>query len=162
MSNDPRCVLVVDDQSGIRRLLFEALSEDGYRVETAASGMEAVRKVRMGNPSLVLLDIRMPGMSGLDAMKLIKQLKPELPVILMTVYVEAGTVLEAKKSGQIQYFFEKPFDIGKIRKKVKEILTDGLKGDRGCCWPDRKKMCCRPELRVSNIKSNLSLKNGPL
>ncbi len=114
-------LLVVDDQMGVRRLLFEAFSEEGYEVELAGSGREALDKVRMILPDLILMDMKMPGMNGLETLHEIKKVNDSVPVIMMTAYGELEIVAEAMKLG-VKEYVTKPFDINELRGLVKKTL----------------------------------------
>jgi len=116
-------LLIVDDQAGVRRFLAEAFSEEGYRVEVASSGVEAIRKAVVRPPSLVLLDIKMPGMSGLETLEELRKIAPEIPVVMMTAYGELDIVAEAKKRG-VKHYIIKPFDLGEVRYLVKMLLME--------------------------------------
>lgn len=85
---ETKTILVVDDEESIRFLYREELEEDGYRVITAADGEEALRKVRNENPDLITLDIRMPGMDGIEVLHQIREMNKEIPVIMSTAYGE--------------------------------------------------------------------------
>jgi len=85
---ETKTILVVDDEESIRFLYREELEEDGYRVITAADGEEALRKVRNENPDLITLDIRMPGMDGIEVLHQIREMDKEIPVIMSTAYGE--------------------------------------------------------------------------
>lgn len=119
-------ILIVDDQAGVRRLLYEALCNEGYRVETAASGPEALKKVSVHVLSLILLDIKMPGMSGLDTLEELRKIAPEIPVVMMTAYGELDIITEAKKRG-VQHYIIKPFDLDEVRYLVKGLLAENDK-----------------------------------
>ena len=116
-------VLVVDDQLGVRRLLFEAFQEDGYQVDLAASGLEAVDRVKQGMPDLILMDMKMPGMNGLEALREIKAMDSSATVIMMTAYGELEIVTEAMSLG-VKEYITKPFDINELRFLVKQILAE--------------------------------------
>jgi two-component system response regulator (stage 0 sporulation protein F) len=83
-----RTVLVVDDEESIRFLYREELEEEGYRVITAADGEEALRKLKKDGPDLITLDIRMPGMDGIEVLQRIREMDKEIPVIMSTAYGE--------------------------------------------------------------------------
>ena len=123
MPGDVDSVLIVDDQAGVRRLLFEALSNEGYRVEMAASGPEALKKISDRVPSLVLLDIKMPGMNGLDTLEELRKIAPETTVVMMTAYGELDIITEAKKRG-VQHYVVKPFDLNEVRYLIKGLLAE--------------------------------------
>ncbi len=83
-----KTILVVDDEESIRFLYREELEDEGYRVITASDGEEALRKLRKEAPDLVTLDIRMPGMDGIEVLHLIRETDKEIPVIMSTAYGE--------------------------------------------------------------------------
>lgn len=114
-------LLVVDDQMGVRRLLYEAFMSEGYKVDMASSGFEAVAKVKEEIPDLILMDMKMPGMNGLEALQEIQRLKINVKVIMMTAYGELEIVTEAMKLGVIEYI-TKPFDINEMRKLVRKVI----------------------------------------
>lgn len=116
-------LLIVDDQAGVRRLLYEAFCDEGYRVEMASSGSEAIKKVSARVPSLILLDIKMPGMNGLDTLEELRKITPEIPVVMMTAYGELDIVAEAKRRG-VQHYINKPFDLNEVRYLIKGLLVE--------------------------------------
>jgi len=116
-------LLIVDDQAGVRRFLYEAFSEEGYRVEMASSGAEAIRKVSARTPSIILLDIKMPVMNGLETLDELQKIAPEIPVVMMTAYSELEIISEAKKRGVLHYI-NKPFDLAEVRYLVKGLLVE--------------------------------------
>ncbi|MDH5298613.1 MAG: response regulator [Desulfobulbaceae bacterium] len=81
-------ILLVDDEDSIHLLYREELEEEGYEVHSALSGEEALDKLKIIRPDLVILDINMPGMNGIDALRRIKDDRPDLPVILSSAYQE--------------------------------------------------------------------------
>lgn len=116
-------MLVVDDQMGVRRLLFEAFGEEGYTVEMAASGQEAIERVKECMPDIILMDMKMPGMNGLEALHEIRKINESVLVIMMTAYGELEIVAEAMKLG-IKEYVTKPFDINELRSLVKKVLSE--------------------------------------
>jgi len=114
-------VLVIDDQPGIRRLLAEVLQEDGYDVAVAANGQEALQKVKEITPALILMDMKMPGMDGLETFRELRKIGKAERVIMMTAYGELELVKEAINLGAYKYI-TKPFDINVIKATVKEVL----------------------------------------
>jgi two-component system response regulator (stage 0 sporulation protein F) len=116
-------LLIVDDQAGVRRFLYEAFSEEGYNVETASSGTEAVKKASAKLPSLILLDVKMPGMSGLETLEELRQIAPDIPVVMMTAYGELDIIAEAKKRG-VKCYINKPFDLNEVRYLVRGLLAE--------------------------------------
>ncbi len=121
MKTQSKLILVVDDEENIRELLRESLEDEGYRVNVAKNGQEAVEKARALNPDTVLMDVKMPIMSGMDAFLKIKKSQPDLPVIFLTAFGSSDLAISAMKSGAYDYL-TKPFDIDEVRIKVKRAL----------------------------------------
>lgn len=118
---EKRKVLIVDDQNGIRVLLVEVFSSEGYQTSQASNGKLALEIVRKDPPDLVLLDMKIPGMDGLDILKHIKQINPSIKVIMMTAYGELDMIKEATDLGALMHF-TKPFDIDDLRSAVNKQL----------------------------------------
>lgn len=114
-------VLVVDDQYGIRALLQEVLSRDGYQVYLAASGGEALSIVADEHPDLVLLDMKIPGMDGIEILTNIRKTEPFLKVAMMTAYGELDLIKEAGALSALGHFV-KPFDIDEVRRFVRSVI----------------------------------------
>ena len=114
-------ILVVDDQFGIRILLNEVLQKEGYDTYQAANGLQALEILNDHVPDLVLLDMKIPGMDGIEILKRMKVLQPDIKVIIMTAYGELDMIQEAMDLGAITHF-AKPFDIDDIRKAVEKHL----------------------------------------
>ncbi|KXH83961.1 response regulator [Sporosarcina sp. HYO08] len=116
-----KSLLIVDDQSGIRLLLDEVFRREGYKTKLASNGIEAIKSVEEEVPDCVLLDMKMPGLDGIEVLKRLKSDRPELPVIMMTAYGEIELTDDALKIGADKYF-TKPFDIYEVRDAVNEIF----------------------------------------
>lgn len=116
-------LLIVDDQNGIRVLLMEVFSNEGYDTYQASNGKLALEIVRNVTPDLVLLDMKIPGMDGLDILKHIKIMNPAIKVIMMTAYGELDMIKEATDLGAIMHF-TKPFDIDELRMAVNHQLRN--------------------------------------
>lgn len=114
-------LLIVDDQYGIRILLNEVFQKEGYQTFQAASGVQALEIVENHSPDLVLLDMKIPGMDGIEILKRLKVMDSTIQVIIMTAYGELDMIQEAKDLGAITHF-AKPFDIDEIRAAVKKYL----------------------------------------
>src|SRR3954466_6299662 len=114
-------ILIVDDQYGIRILLNEVFQKEGYQTFQAASGFQALEIVENHSPDLVLLDMKIPGMDGIEILKRMKVIDQDIRVIIMTAYGELDMIQEAKDLGAITHF-AKPFDIDDIRKAVEKHL----------------------------------------
>jgi two-component system response regulator (stage 0 sporulation protein F) len=115
-------ILVVDDQLGVRRLLFETFREEQHTVEMAANGTEALQLLDSFNPDLILLDMKMPGMNGIETLERIRAVNREVSVIMMTAYGDTHNIEQAKELG-ILYYMGKPFDLFDLRNKVQAILS---------------------------------------
>src|SRR3954451_7643716 len=100
-------VLVVDDDADLRLAVSSALSENHYHVDQAVDGEEAVNRVRAGRYDLVLMDVNMPRMTGLEALKEIKAHDPSIIVIMLTAFSNVRDAVEATKEGAYNYL-EKP------------------------------------------------------
>ena len=120
---DKSKVLIVDDQNGIRILLMEVFSSEGYETYQAANGKIALDIVKRNVPDLVLLDMKIPGMDGLEILKHIKQINPDIKVIMMTAYGELDMIKEATDLGALMHF-TKPFDIDEMRIAVNMQLQN--------------------------------------
>lgn len=114
-------VMVVDDRAGIRRLLQEVLQGAGYGVVTAAGGGEAVERISRLAVDLVLLDMKMSGIDGLETLSMLKRIRPDVIVLIMTAYEELELLKEAMHSGASGYI-SKPFDIDELKDAVARKL----------------------------------------
>jgi two-component system, response regulator, stage 0 sporulation protein F len=119
-------VLIVDDQFGIRILLNEVLQKAGYQTFQAANGVQALEIVNKHSPDLVLLDMKIPGMDGIEILKRMKVIEPDIRVIIMTAYGELDMIQEAKDLGALTHF-AKPFDIDDIRNAVAKYVQTANK-----------------------------------
>ena len=116
-------ILIVDDEPDILIVLGEFLSSEGFKVLTAKDGKQALEKIKEFEIDLVLLDIAMPEMNGIDTLKEAKVLKPELSVIMITAYRDAEKVVEAFRLGAYDCIF-KPFDLKYLRKAIMAKLIE--------------------------------------
>jgi len=114
-------ILVVDDERDIRRALEFVLSREGYTVETAANGKEALEKVKNEDVSLVLTDLRMEGMDGFDVLKKTLEMDSSCPVIIMTAYGSIESAVDAMKKGAVDYIV-KPFIHEELKLTIKRVL----------------------------------------
>jgi DNA-binding NtrC family response regulator len=104
-----RRILVVDDEPEIIEILREYL-ERSYEVDSALDATEALRLVRARRPDLILLDINMPGISGVDALKLVKDIDATIPVLMVTANTDNALAAEAIRHGAFSYI-PKPFNV---------------------------------------------------
>lgn len=126
MSTAKSVVLVIDDQPGIRRLLMEVLSEEGYVVITAGNGYEGLQAVKEYKPDLILMDMKMPGMDGIETLRELKKIDQEDRVIMMTAYGELEMVNQAQEIGASGYI-TKPFDINTLCQLISQCLDNQKK-----------------------------------
>lgn len=107
-------ILVVDDEPSHRQMLEAVLTADGYEVQQANDGQEAINSVEERFYDLILMDVRMSRVSGIEALKKIKELSPGIPIIIMTAYASVSTAVDALKSGAYDYL-TKPLDIEELK-----------------------------------------------
>jgi nitrogen regulation protein NR(I) len=118
-------LLLIDDEEDVRYSFQRIFSSPDIELATASSGEEGLKVIPRFKPDLVLMDVRMTGLSGLETLRRIRQSAPKLPVILMTAYGTTQTAIEAMKLGAYDYLL-KPFDAPKL----KEIVANALKAAR--------------------------------
>jgi len=115
-------VLVVDDEQNMRIAMFEAIKRGGHEVAVAENGRMALDIIQKNPPDLVITDIRMPEMSGIELLRKIKELRPELPVVIITGYATIDTAVEAMKLGAFDYIL-KPFPVEVIEDIVARVFA---------------------------------------
>ena len=114
-------ILIVDDEKNIRSSLEGILKDEGYRVRGAPTGEELLKQVAQTTPDLVILDVWLPGMDGLQALTELKRLYPELPVIMISGHSTVETAVKATKLGAYD-FIEKPLSLEKTVLAVRNAL----------------------------------------
>jgi response regulator RpfG family c-di-GMP phosphodiesterase len=114
-------LLVVDDEPAIRDLLSRALEEQGYRVTAREDGASALEALRRQEVAVLLTDLRMPGMTGLELIREAKRLRPRLGSVVMTAFASVDTALEALRQGADDYL-TKPFALADVRRIVDRVL----------------------------------------
>ncbi len=112
-----KAVLVVDDDPKALKLLAIKLTQEGYRVITAQSGKDALEAIKLEKPSLVLLDIMMPEMNGIETLKRIKTLDPDIPVAMATAVWDDAEAKRAFEAGAYEYI-TKPIDMEYLKLAV--------------------------------------------
>jgi DNA-binding NtrC family response regulator len=120
MTEQPK-ILIVDDEQIVRESLTNWLKEESYQVEAAENGPMALEKIRQFPFQVVLLDLKMPGMDGIQVLAEIKKEFPDIEVIIMTAYGSVNTAVEAIKAGAYDYIV-KPFDPEEVALLIKKIL----------------------------------------
>jgi DNA-binding NtrC family response regulator len=119
MGNKP--ILIVDDEQIVRESIRDWLKDAGYEVATAESGEEAIRMMETQDFSILVLDVRLPGKTGIQILKEIKSLKPQIKSIVITAYPSAELAVEAMKLGAVDYLI-KPIAPDELEKLIRETL----------------------------------------
>lgn len=119
--NESLKILVIDDEEILRHCLDDILSDAGFKVQTASSGEEGLQLFEEEFFEIILLDIKMPGMSGIEVLKAIKKINPETKVIIITGYASVNTAVESMKLGASDYL-TKPFDMNQIKESVYQLV----------------------------------------
>jgi two-component system, NtrC family, response regulator AtoC len=127
-------ILVVDDEANLRRVLSAQLSRDGYEVHTAEDGEQAIEFIREHHVDLVISDLRMPKLGGMDLLRWAQNEEPKLPVMILTAHGTVDTAVEALKIGAVDYI-SKPFDQEEVRRLVRKALQVGELSHRDASHP---------------------------
>lgn len=114
-------ILIVDDEEGMRIALSEALSRAGFETTCCKDGREAVARIRSNKYSMVISDVKMPGMDGMEVLRSVNKISPETPVVMITAFGTVDNAVEAMKEGACDYLL-KPFSF----ENVVEIVKSGL------------------------------------
>lgn len=121
MSQSHERILIVDDEENVLVLFKRVLAKEGYQVECASSGYEALHRLENNSFNLVLTDLKMNGMDGLDLVRKSKALNPAVPFIMITAYGTIQAAMTAGKEG-VENFLIKPIDIEELKLAVKKVL----------------------------------------
>jgi DNA-binding NtrC family response regulator len=121
MLPEKKQILVVDDEANLRRVLTAQLSRDGYEVHTAPDGDAGLTILREHHIDLVITDLRMPKMDGLELLRQALRTDPELPIVILTAHGTVDNAVEALKTGAFDYI-TKPFDQAEVRTVVRKAL----------------------------------------
>jgi two-component system response regulator AtoC len=116
-----KTLLVADDDASIRSLLKQLLSDEGFNVLEASTGIEVVDKVKESSPDLVIMDVRMPELDGIEALARLKSTNPKTAVLIMTAFGSSNAAIRAMELGAFDYI-TKPFELDKISHSVKRVL----------------------------------------
>ncbi len=114
-------ILIIDDEKNTRMTLGRCLDRAGFESDTAVNAEEGWEKFQEEDFGLVLLDLRMPGMGGMEFLRQARELRPEVRVVIITAYGTVGTAVEAMKLGAVD-FLQKPFTPEEIREVVNRII----------------------------------------
>ena len=115
-------LLIVDDDQAMRMALCESLESCGYEIDAVENGADALRQFSKRTFDLVLTDMKMPGMTGIEVLRGVKKMSPAVPVILITAYGTVNTAVEAMKEGAAE-FIMKPFTLDEIESVVRTVLS---------------------------------------
>ncbi len=116
-------IIIVDDEPDLLIFLSRELRDLDYEVETALSGEEAIERIKANRPHLMLLDINMPGMGGLETLKKAKEIDPHLAVVMVSAVAEEDIAKEAMKMGAHDYI-KKPIDLEYLQLVVTTKIVD--------------------------------------
>jgi len=119
-------ILVVDDEAIVRESIRDWLKDAGYQVSVAESGEEALKMIQKQNFGVMILDLRLPGINGIDVLKKAKKIKPDIKSIVITAYPTMLTQEEATKLGAIDYLVKPIFP-----DKLEELIRDTLREVEG-------------------------------
>jgi len=114
-------ILIADDELRLRRLLTVLLSNLGYQLLTAEDGLDAIEKIESESPSLVITDLKMPRMDGMELLRHLRENRPDIPVIVITAYGSIESAVEAMKAGAVDYI-QKPFEEERIKLSIHKAL----------------------------------------
>ncbi|MEE9289221.1 MAG: response regulator [Bacteroidota bacterium] len=116
-------ILVVDDEDALRTVLSGELVGEGYDVETAADGDEAINVIQARTFDLVLLDIKMPKVDGFEVLKFLKSKYPNIKVIMLTGFADLKNAIESKKLGA-EDFVSKPYDLVDLLTTIERVVSE--------------------------------------
>ena len=121
LSGGSKRVLIVDDEQGIRKLLYQRLSSEGYQCQEAGNATQALEELKSNAVELMLLDIKMPGKSGVELLPEIKAGYPDVAVLMATAITDANTAIQCMKQGAYDYL-TKPFNLDEVVLSVERAL----------------------------------------
>ncbi len=116
-------ILVVDDEKDVCDFFQDTLPEEGYGVLTALNGKDALALVRRERPDVVLLDVKMPGLNGIEVLEKIKKIDQSIAVVMITGYGDLKTAREAMRLGAFDYV-TKPFNLDFIKAVLRDALSE--------------------------------------
>ncbi len=146
-------LLLIDDEDDVRYSFKRIFSSPDLELETAASGEEGLEVIKTFQPDLVLMDVRMGGITGLETLRRIRQDDAKLPVIMMTAFGTTQTAIEAMKLGAYDYLL-KPFDVPQL----KQLVADALKAARDM----KQVVACEPLLESEDYDMGIVGRSQPM
>jgi len=149
-------ILIVDDEPSMRIALSESLESCGYKVETSESGADALAKFEEGKFEVVITDMRMPGMSGMEVLRGIKKISSQTPVVVITAYGTVNTAVEAMKEGAAD-FIMKPFSVDHLESLVKKVVAEKKGKGEGRSEHDSKGCLSKEKTIITKDETMLAL-----
>ena len=146
-------LLLIDDEDDVRYSFKRIFHSPELELETAASGEEGLEVIKTFQPDLVLMDVRMGGITGLETLRRIRQNDAKLPVIMMTAFGTTQTAIEAMKLGAYDYLL-KPFDVPQL----KQLVADALKAARDM----KQVVACEPLLESEDYDMGIVGRSQPM
>jgi len=151
-------ILIVDDEPSMRLALSESLESCGYKVETSESGEDALAKFQAGKFEVVITDMRMPGIGGMEVLRGIKKVSSQTPIVVITAYGTVNTAVEAMKEGASD-FIMKPFSVDHLESIVKKVVAEkdrkvekGSEHDSKGCLSQEKTIITKDETMLSLLE----------
>jgi len=114
-------IIVIDDDQTMRRACEATLARAGYRVETYADGASGLQRIQQQHPALLIVDLKMPGMGGIEVINRVREIDPQIVIVVITGFATVGTAVEAMKSGAYD-FIPKPFTAEELRAIVARAM----------------------------------------
>ncbi|MBA7573444.1 Transcriptional regulatory protein ZraR [subsurface metagenome] len=151
-----KTILVVDDDSSMRMVLSESLENCGYKVETSGGGADALEKFQEDAFDVVVTDMKMPGIGGMEVLRGVKKISSEIPVVVMTAYGTVNTAVEAMKEGA-EDFIMKPFSMDHLEAVVKKVMAKKDGEGRGEPGHDPRGSLSQGKTVVTQDKALLTL-----
>lgn len=133
----PPTILIVDDDASQRSLLESFLKGQGFHTITVTCGTEALDALRSQTVDMMISDVRMPGMSGLETLRLARREHHKLPVLMVTAYADIRDAVGAMRDGALNYL-AKPIDLDELLESVRQAT--GVSGSRPTPWPDQRQL----------------------
>jgi DNA-binding NtrC family response regulator len=121
-------ILVIDDEKDLRFLFKKILAPEGYTVLTAQNGYDGIKINQKSDPDIILLDLKMPGINGIETLRRIRKKDPDVIVIIITGYGDAETIRDAAELNVYEYM-AKPFNNETVMKTIKEAVASKDKDD---------------------------------
>ena len=159
-------ILIIDDEKNIRLTLSQALKTLGGEVDDAASGEEGLERLKAKEFGLILLDLKMPGMNGIEVLRRVREIRPDIPVVILTAYGTVESAVEAMKLGAAD-FIQKPFTPDEIRDLVSRVRNreklDQEKADSYAASIELAKRCIgqyHVEAAIEHVRHAISFDPG--